>query len=333
MMLAEVIDIKRSFKTQQDKEGRDLPLGTIEVRFGGIGGPREEVLAYPLNNVTQYPLIGEHVFIVMGPSFTANQDIPSSVYYYVSVVNIHGNKHLNPLPDMHKLDSAGNDENYGAGAGPVAEEDNEYKPGENFIESDQVKNHQPFEGDVIIEGRHGHSIRFSQGIEGDSDQYNEKPYWEGAAGSPILSISNGLLKQGGANKFVIENPDDTDCSIFLSSKKVKQNKLTLSQGIGPATPMASYDSPQVTINSDRLVFNSKTDEIILTGAADVIISTPSWAGEMNTIFTVLDELVNAVDRVFAGSSQFPTPAGGPTLINPETGKLKELVNTLKQLKQ
>ena len=302
--------------------------------MGQSTGPQQVDFAFPLGNISRMPLKGEHVLLVKGPSFLMNQGtIDSDVFYYIDVVNIHGNKHLNPMPDSKAGEIDGANPDYAASSGPVVEDNEPYEPGENFVEVDTVKNHQPFEGDLILEGRHGHSIRFSQGIEGDTNQYDNQPYWEGKSGSPILSISNGTTPQGGANKFVIENPDETGSSILLTSKDLKLSKYTLSQGIGPAKPMADYNSPQVAINADRLIFNSKIDEIILTGAKDVIVATPAWTAEMDKIFTILDELVNAVDRICAGQSQFPTPTGGPTLPNPEASKLKNLVNQLNELKQ
>lgn len=302
--------------------------------MGQSTGPQQVDFAFPLGNISRVPLKGEHVLLVKGPSFLMNQGtIDSDVFYYIDVVNMHGNKHLNPMPDSKAGEIEGDNPDYAANSGPVVNDNEPYEPGENFKEVDTVKNHQLFEGDLMIEGRHGHSIRFSQGIEGDTDQYDNQAYWEGKSGSPIISISNGTPPQGGANKFVIENPDETGSSILLTSKDLKLSKYTLSQGVGSAKPIADYNSPQVAINADRLVFNSKIDEIILTGAKDVIVATPTWAAEMDKIFTVLDELVNAVDRICSGQSQFPTPAGGPTLVNPETSKLKQLVSDLSALKQ
>ena len=333
MLTGEVIDIVKSFKTQKDKEGRDLPLGTIQIRFGGSGGPREEKLAYPINNMTQTPLKGEHVLLVQAPSFLAHQNVGGLAYYYISVINIHGNKHLNPLPDMYKADNKGGEPSYAASAGPIVQDSDEYTPGENFIESDQVKNHQPFEGDLLLEGRHSQVIRFSSGIEGDTGQYDNIPYWEGRQGSPILCFSNGSPREGGPNKFIIDNPDDTDCSILLVGKDITLTKFTLSQGIGPSTPMGSYKSPQVTINSDRLIFNSKVDEIILSAKTDVVIATPNWAAEMDIVFTILDDLLGSINKVFTASAPFPTPTGGATLPNPEAGTISGLITKLASLKQ
>ena len=288
MEIAEVIRTNRTYKKSKDKEGNELPLGTIEVRLAASGGgPRIERFVQPLSSFMQVPLIGEHVLIVKGPSVMTNSGANIPTYYYIAAIPIHGNKHLNPLPKSFEIDNVGNaGSSYAASSGPQAPPPGKpYKPGENFKEVATVKNLQPYEGDLLIEGRHGQGIRLSTGIGGSISQYKNPPFWKGDQGTPITVLSNGHKPKGGPNDFVIENPDDTNSVIILSS--AQKINLTPSQenlGKGRKLPTAT-DTSQVIISSDRLHFNANIEDIILSAKKDITTATPNWAIELDLFYT------------------------------------------------
>ena len=336
MDTAEVIRTDKTYKKSKDKNGNDLPLGTIKVRMSTSGGgPRIERDVQPLSSFMQIPLIGEHVLIVKGPSVMSNSGASADVYYYIAPFPIHGNKHLNPLPDAFKIDNVGaSGASYAASAGPNPPPPGpSYNPGKNFKEAVTVKNLQPYEGDVLIEGRHGQGIRMSTGIGGSLSQYKNAPFWKGDQGTPITILSNGHKPKGGPNDFVIENPDDTNSVIILSSRQ--KINLTPSQknlGQGRKLP-SSTDVPQVIISSDRLHFNANVEDIILSAKTDVIVSTPDWAAEMNEVLTILEEFLKVMEKITGGQSPYGTPTGGATFPNPEAGAVAALVQRMAQLKQ
>lgn len=302
METAEVIRTDKTYKESKDKDGNDLALGTVEVRMSlSGGGPRIERFVQPLFNFMQVPLIGEHILIVKGPSVMTNSGATAEAYYYIAPIAVHGNKHLNPMPDAFAVDRSGSPSgvNYASNSGPKSTTKvPSYKPGENFKEVGTVKNIQPYEGDILIEGRHGQSIRLSSGLSGPASQYSASPFWKGDQGTPITVISNGHKSQGGTNKFIIENPDDTDSIIILSSKqkiqKLKASQSNLGTGV---KPISSYNKPQVIISSNRLHFNSTVDEIILSTKKDVIISTPNWAMKMDELYTEIEKLVDGIIKM------------------------------------
>ena len=285
---AEVISTKKTFKKSKDERGQDLALGSVKIRMGATtGGPRLERYAQPLLNFMHIPCVGEHILVTKGPSAMANPGAPSDRYYYVTPIPIHGNKHLNPLPKAFEIDKSGaSGPSYAASAGPKSPPPGlPYKPGENFKEVDTVKNLQPYEGDILIEGRHGQSIRMSTGIGGSISHYKEPPFWKGDQGMPITILSNGHKPKGGPNDFVIENPDDTNSIIILSSKQ--KIDLTPSQknlGKGRKLP-SKTDTSQVIISSDRLHFNANVDDIILSAKKDITTATPNWAIELDLFYT------------------------------------------------
>jgi len=285
--VAEVISTKKTFKKSTDTLGEDLALASVKVRMGtSTGGPRVERFAQPLFNFMHIPCEGEHVLITKAPSVMANPGAPADKYYYVTPIPIHGNKHLNPLPKSFEIDKSGKDSSYAASSGPQAPPPGKpYKPGENFKEVATVKNLQPYEGDILIEGRHGQGIRLSTGIGGSISQYKNSPFWKGDQGTPITVLSNGHKPKGGPNDFVIENPDDTNSVIILSS--AQKINLTPSQenlGKGRKLPTAT-DTSQVIISSDRLHFNANIEDIILSSKKDITTATPNWAIELDLFYT------------------------------------------------
>ena len=82
------------------------------------------------------------------------------------------------------------------------------------------------------------------------------------------------------------------------------------------------------------MFNSKVDSILLSGATTVAISTPKWAVDMDEFFTLFDDLLTTLQKVFAGASPFPTPMGGPTLPNvPAANEVTQIITKYKQMTQ
>ena len=90
----------------------------------------------------------------------------------------------------------------------------------------------------------------------------------------------------------------------------------------------------VVINSDRILFNSKVDSILLSGATTVAISTPKWAVDMDEFFTLFDELLQEMQKVYSGMHFYNTPMGGPTLPNPAaTSAIMQIISRYKQMTQ
>ena len=95
------------------------------------------------------------------------------------------------------------------------------KLGPGFSERTDVGSVQPFIGDVLLEGRFGHSMRFGYTPKGSKT--SEKPSWSSSKDSdPITIISNGRKSRGSYNKFIIEDVNKDLSSIWLgSSQKIK----------------------------------------------------------------------------------------------------------------
>ena len=186
---------------------------------------------------------------------------------------------------------------------------------------------QIYEGDLLVEGRHGHGLRFSSGISGGLTKYGKSPTWKGSQGDPITILSNGQKNAPRQNQYRIESQEDTESIIILTSKQ-KVQKFTPSQAkIGPAVDSKSYAKSQVIISADRLHFDAKADQIILTAKKDVIVSTPDWQMELNVLYTEIEKLVEAITKM-----THPTGTG-PSGVPINISDFQDILNKLKNMKQ
>ena len=98
----------------------------------------------------------------------------------------------------------------------------EPKPGNTFEEKANIRNLFPNEGDVIVEGRFGNSIRFGSTAKQSEENKNVESPWstEGREGNPITIIRNGQSQVDlpFSNWFPIyEDIQNDDSSIYMTS--------------------------------------------------------------------------------------------------------------------
>lgn len=343
---AEVIDTSMAFDAKAtDADGNPLTLGTIQVQMVGVG--KITRLAAPINsNMKRIPLIGELVPLQKGTSGVGFAGGSSTTYYYFDPINVQGELNNNALPGQTKISvspgsgtSAGYSQTPGTPNVPASSE--QEKLGATFEESTKVKNLQPFEGDQLIEGRWGQSIRFSSTIKGDTSIYDKKPAWSGnASGDPITIIRNGQASVPGTGAFyVIEDFEKDGSSIWLTSTQILDGKSgfkSSQKNYGVVTGVkleSQFKESQVVISADRLFFNSKTDYIILCGKKSVNIATPKWQMDMDKLFTILEGMLQQLADLTSAKSPLPTPTGGPTLPSPAMPQVQKLLTDLKMMAQ
>ena len=75
-------------------------------------------------------------------------------------------------------------------------------PGKTFEEK-VISPLQPYEGDLLIEGRWGNSIRFGSSVN-TSSEYTVNSNWSGTNGSPIIILSNKRSNKP-QKEFVVED--------------------------------------------------------------------------------------------------------------------------------
>ncbi len=237
LLAARVIDISLVTSTNGasifQTTGEYANIGAIKFELLGNGNSKENFpqgpIAYPLDtNVRKVPLINEIVFIMSGPSrniaLEGNSDAID--FYYTNAISVWGRSHLNMLPSNSTISK---------NTDTVSKEDVEKgiqnnrnsqivepKPGNTFEEKANIRNLFPNEGDVIIEGRFGNSIRFGSTAKQSEENKNVESPWstEGREGNPITIIRNGQSQVDlpFSNWFpVYEDIQNDDSSIYMTS--------------------------------------------------------------------------------------------------------------------
>jgi len=328
----------------------------VDTTAGGIGS---KIRCYPLNtNHRQIPILGEQVYVYTTTSDEASGLNGGTRNYYTSIVSLQKNVNHNALPESKLIEGAGG--GYGsvsAGVPQNSSTDSEADFGIGFIEVSGISQLQPFLGDIIFEGRYGQSIRFGytpQGVKTTNNKIkgatNEPSWTSTTPESPITIIRNGAGKSNGYNKYVIEDINKDDSSIWLGSKQKiglsSSNKFTLG-----VIPTEQYQNPQIIINSERVVLNSKKDSVLISGAKSVNISTSNWKADMDKMFTQIEELKNQIQKLNTAVSLMgpaflsAANAGGPvpsltaigsnitTNTSAISSKLVEITTQLQLMKQ
>ena len=309
-------------------------------------GSKNLLRCTPLDtNSRKIPVIGEQVYVLVGNSDEASGASNSTKNYYLSTVGIQNNVNHNALPKLTKAE--GNSvPNFGQVSNGIPAQSSTDSPNDLGIGFEEVSNLsqlQPFIGDVIHEGRFGQSIRFGytpQGTKGSDNRIKgvvTEPSWKSIdPKSPITIIRNGAGESRGYNKFVIEDINKDDSSIWLGSKQTigltPSNSFTLG-----VTPTNLYKNPQIVLNSDRIVLNSKSDSVLISGDKSVNVSTPNWKADMDVIFSQLESITDALLQLApqltaAANAGGPVPslsAGGPQLLSTIT-QVKTQLTLMKQ---
>jgi hypothetical protein len=249
-----------------------------------------------------YPLVNEYVILIKIPISQTEGLASSTSYFYLNPVNIwnhpHHDAYPNPLPNSNTTSSQSDD--YAAlseisGSVKSVGNDNEYFPDSElnskknpsqftFVEKANIHSLMPFMGDVLLEGRHGQSIRFGSTARPPESvsppSINNNWSVTGSNGDPITIIRNGQpvdsIDEGWIP--ITEDLNRDLSSIYLTSTQ-QLNQFTLANNIfnsygnsKPTTP-SQYTSPQILLNSNNIVINSKQDNIFLNSKSSISLSS------------------------------------------------------------
>jgi len=208
--------------------------------------------AYPIfSAIKQLPLISEIVLIMVGPDSNLNDSINSQGYYYFPPYALWNSSNHNAFPDLEEYKEYLK-EYYTL---PGYSGDNQkalpkLPTGMTFIENEAIRQLRLFEGDTVIEGRFGQSIRFGSSVA-ISTKLNS---WStGSAGSPITIIRNGQSSNLNKDVFstTVENLNDDNSTIWLTS-----NQELHIDNI-EKFPLRSFNRGRL-IASERVSYSSKT---------------------------------------------------------------------------
>ena len=207
--------------------------------------------------------------------------------------------------------------------------------GGTFVERSNIHPLLAFAGDIIMEGRWGNSIRFGSTAKSDSVLYANDWSNNGENGDPITIIRNGQPNNSSPEGFlpIIENINKDLSSIYLTSNQTIPLNIpitsnpSIKNGEQPQS-IGSYQGSQVLINSDRLVFNTKADSIIINSQKTISLSSLGSIGIYSREGdVVLQSAKNNVRLGDANANQ--SIILGDSFIN----DFKDLLNKLENLTQ
>lgn len=201
------------------------------------------------------PLINEIIRAEGLPAETGREsDSGVKKYYWTHVIPMWNHPHHNAYPDV------------------IAYPWQSVAPdlGDEFEEDDSIGPLQTFPGDVIIEGRHGNTLRFG------GTKYDTNIFTDGSNnGKPYTILSNGQDNPGSGTSLVVESIDKDPASLYMGSDhKFELTQANTKRDAFKKAPKEAnaYKGSQVIINSGRLFFNSKEEGIYLSATEDVGIN-------------------------------------------------------------
>jgi hypothetical protein len=288
------------YKNIEEVEGKNI-TGSVSSDFLD----KECDIAIPKNsNISYFPLLRELVYLEDLPSSNKKISNTSIKKYYSGPINIWNNPQINSQFST-----------------------NTQIPGTTFIQNSNVRPLIAFQGDYILQGRQGSALRFST----TTKLYNDINNWSsvGNENSPIVILSNGL-NYISSQSYYVEQINKDESSIYLTSTQAiplqTDRKGVLNPITSPLNVPDYFNSSQTIINGDRIVLNSKKDEVMLFAKTNIEINTN------NIINLNAGERVHLnTDAIFLGTvnNQLPTQ---PVLLGYETLKVFEhLQETLTKL--
>ena len=234
-----------------------------------------------------YPLINEIVLILSSYDKSIYQTGNGSTNYYFPNLNIWNHPHHNALPTIKGIQDDASEQDYeqtqnGIVVRQVEDGSTDIDLGNYFSESLAIKPLLPYEGDTIIEGRFGNSIRFGSTNIGEDILEENKNRWsnQGETGDPIIVIRNGQLEDTDEKGWVhtIEDIDDDASSIYLTSNQQLTNFIPSSihqKSFGANLIQPQNLNQQLTDPNLNVISEPEIEEQEMTNEEEPVMSTPS----------------------------------------------------------
>ena len=274
-----------------DKYGGLNGIGTIFFELNNFISGKNGIAKPFYPQVSAYPLVNELVLIFKLPNTGIGRNTSEESYYYINMVSLWNHPHHNAYPNPITSDNLPQQQQKDyqqTQAGSVrrvtdqSTEINLNSPinisQNTFKERSNIHPLLPFAGDIMYQGRWGNSIRFgSTAKPTDLSALND---WSstGENGDPITIIRNGQPTDASPQGWVpITEKINNDLSSIYQTSTQKIPIQVASENYNsyktPPEIPSQYTKPQVIINSDRLVFNAKTDSVLLSAEKSVGLSS------------------------------------------------------------
>ena len=207
-------------------------IGVVEY---AIDTEREGVvgIAHPLNrSMRKYPIVGEFVLIINPQGVSRGPLQTTATSFYIGLIDVWNTVNHNSFPfDQETMGNISYSTAETGFTNPTSVAPPTYSFGATFEESSKVRPLQAFEGDVIIEGRWGNTIRLSSTIVDVKTKkgVNNWSLSNVQNGSPITILRNGQSPvQPKEYKQVVEDINEDLSSLYLTSdQKIKMKNFQL----------------------------------------------------------------------------------------------------------
>jgi hypothetical protein len=263
--------------------------GTVQVQILDeiqLGGANILVNVLPLfPNLKNYPLTNETVLVIALANKEFKNNFNNLTFYYLSPLNLWNSNQVNPIPyptetitpesqnkGVLEVETVGNPNK------PTSSSNTTFSPGLYFNEDNIPNPTFPYEGDYIIDGRFGNSLRFGNTVPNGIVPVQNNWSLTGSIGDPITILTNKKHTSQPLFNSITEDINlDGSSAYFTSTQqipiKVSSQNSYLSYGGNEPTFPNTYNGEQIILNSGRLLFNSTQDHILLSSKKSINLNT------------------------------------------------------------
>jgi hypothetical protein len=265
-----VVDVILDHHHPQYAKKDGYNVGAIKIRIFSVHNGRSDDLldwADPIeSSILEMPLIGELVILhkILG------------IFYYTRKVFLAHRIQENGMLQLNNALNSRSDKLKSKIATTKQElTPDKYKFGEYFKPDSRVRPLKHFEGDLLIQGRMGNSIRF-----GSSQMELSSP---GLAPNIILRTGQGKdIEKTDASKdsifgLILEDINKDASSIWMTSdQNVPFEPITINAGSfnrSIQAPPQKYGGAQILMNSDSIVLGAKKTHILLYSNEEIYLNS------------------------------------------------------------
>ena len=291
-----VVDVILDHTHSQYSRVDGYNVGAIKVRIFNVNQTLDEELlpwADPIDyTFSEMPLIGELVTLFK---------IRGNFFYTRKVPIAHRLQESGMLKLNMALDKRGTNTTSKAAAAGEETSIDKHKFGEYFKPDSRVRQLKHFEGDVVMQGRMGNSIRF-----GSSKM---DPSSKGLAPNVIIRAGQGKdIEKTDASidsifGLILEDINKDASSIWVVSDQVIPFEPTTTTAgsfmRSVANPPQKFDKAQIILNSDRIILNSKKSHLMFFSNEGVHINSfkdTTIDTDNNIIFTANVDITSNASR-------------------------------------
>ena len=223
-------------------------------------------------NQSNIPLENEIIYIISLPNSEIQSNVNNLSYYYFQPINIWNSVHHNAIPDpinnntLPPSQQQDYEQTEGGAVRRVTDGGTEIELGDTFKERLSIRNLLPYEGDNLIQGRWGNTIRLGSTI---TNPKIPNPWSRnGEDGDPIIIIKNGQHSESTDPwEPQVEDINTDKSNIYLTSTQaipIEVASKNYKSYFSPPTTPDKFVGEQIILSSGRLLFNSKNDSILLS---------------------------------------------------------------------